>query len=155
MKKHKSKFHDHKFIHASGWLHCPSCGLTKHNPYVGPAAISDLKPDFWYWVSAHPGIGYGDWYSDVIYTVPAGKRLIVEFVNFSCNTLEVNQFMALGQLIADAFTSFIRTDFLTEKFIHCHCPLSAGYGLRLWFSQRDKYKARDFQVMIHGYIEPV
>ena len=36
MKKHKSKFHEHKFIHASGWLYCPSCGLTKHNPYVGP-----------------------------------------------------------------------------------------------------------------------
>ena len=37
MKKHEFKFHEHKFIHASGWLYCPSCGLTKHNPYVGPA----------------------------------------------------------------------------------------------------------------------
>ena len=36
MKKHEFKFHEHKFIHASGWLYCPSCGLTKHNPYVGP-----------------------------------------------------------------------------------------------------------------------
>ena len=105
-------------------------------------------------MSSHPGVGYGDWYSGVIYTVPTGKRLIVEFVNFSCNTLEVNQFAALGQLEAAVFTYFVGTDFLAEKFIQLHRPLSAGYMLRLWISQRDKYKARDFRVMIHGYTEP-
>ena len=114
----------------------------------------ELQQDFWYWMSAHPGVGYGNWYSDVIYTVPAGKRLIVEFVNFSCNTLDVNQFASLGQLEAAVFTYFVGTDFLIEKFIHLHRPLSAGYGLRLWLSQRDKYKTRDFQVMVHGYTEP-
>ena len=114
----------------------------------------ELQQDFWYWMSSHVDVGYGAWYSSVIYTVPDGKRLVVEFVNFSCNTLEVNQFGALGQLVDEEFRYFLGTDFLTNKFVQCHRPLEAGYALRMWLSQRDKYRARDFQVMIHGYTEP-
>ena len=114
----------------------------------------ELQQNFWYWMSSYTDVGHGDWYSGVIYTVPAGKRLVVEFVNFSCNTLEVNQFGALGRLEDGEFRYFIGTNFLTEKFIQCHRPLEAGYGLRIWLSQRDPYKARNFEVMVHGYIEP-
>ena len=114
----------------------------------------ELQQNFWYWMSRYVDVGHGDWYSEIIYTVPAGKRLVIEFVNFSCNTLDVTQFAALGQLEAATFVYFIGTDFLAEKFVHCHRPLDAGYALRIWLSQRDKYRARDFQVMIHGYTEP-
>ena len=114
----------------------------------------ELQQNFWYWMSAYTNVGYGDWYSGVIYTVPAGKRLVVEFVNFSCNTLEVNQFAALGRIEDGEFRYFLGTDFLADKFVHCHRPLDAGYALRILLSQRDKYRARDFQVMIHGYTEP-
>ena len=114
----------------------------------------ELQQNFWYWMSRYVNVGYGDWYSDVIYTIPAGKRLVIEFINFSCNTLDVCQFAALGQLEAAAFVYFIGTDFLTEKFVQGHRPLEAGYGLRILLSQRDKYKSYNFQVMIHGYTEP-
>ena len=114
----------------------------------------ELQQNFWYWMSSYVNVGHGIWVSDIIYTVPEGKRLVVEFVNFSCNTLEVNQFGALGRLEAEAFIYFLGTDFLAEKFVHCHRPLEVGYGLRILISQRDRYKPRDFQVMIHGYTEP-
>ena len=114
----------------------------------------ELQQNFWYWMSAHAGVGYGDWFSDILYTVPPGKRLVIEFVNFSCNSGEVVQRAALGRLENGTFTSFLRTDFLVSKFVQLHRPLEAGYGLRIWLSQRDKYKTRDFDVMIHGYTEP-
>ena len=114
----------------------------------------ELQQNFWYWMSAYTNVGYGDWCSDIIYTVPEGKRLVVEFVNFSCNTLDVCQLAGLGRLVDETFISFLGTDFLTEKFVQCHRPLDAGYGLRILLSQRDLYKARNFEVMIHGYTEP-
>ena len=114
----------------------------------------ELQQDFWYYMTTLPNIGYGDWITDIIYIVPPGKRLVVEFVNFSCNTLEVNQFAALGRIEADEFKYFLGTDFLTEKFVQCHRPLETGYPLRIMIVQRDKYKPRNFQVMVHGYTEP-
>ena len=114
----------------------------------------ELQQDFWYWMSSYANVGHGDWCSDIIYTVPEGKRLVIEFVNFSCNTLEVCQFGALGRIEAGEFISFLGTDFRTEKFIQGHRPLDTGYALRTWLSQRDKYKSYDFRVMIHGYTEP-
>ena len=114
----------------------------------------ELQQDLWYWMSRHTNVGHGIWVSDIIYTVPAGKRLVVEFVNFSCNTLEVNQFGALGRIEEAAFVYFIGTDFLADKFVQFHRPLEAGYELRILLSQRDPYKARNFEVMIHGYTEP-
>ena len=132
-------------------------GLPDHyrHTLISRREISlELQQDFWYYMTSFSNLGYGYWISDVLYTVPSGKRLIVEFVNFSCNTLEVNQFGALGRLEDGGFKYFLGTDFLTDKFVQCHRPLDAGYGLRMLLSQRDPYKARSFQVMIHGYTEP-
>ena len=114
----------------------------------------ELQQDFWYYMITFPNVGYGEWITDVIYIVPNGKRQVVEFVNFSCNALDVNQFAALGRIEADMFKYFLGTDFLIEKFVQCHRPLETGYPLRIMIFQRDKYKPRDFQVMVHGYTEP-
>ena len=114
----------------------------------------ELQQETWYWMSSEPSLSYGPHLFDTEYTVPPGKRLVIEYVNFSSNTYEVHQYAALVHLVDEVQKIFLGSDFLTEKFIHCRRPLDAGDHLYIYFFQRDRYKPRDFDVMIHGYTEP-
>ena len=117
----------------------------------------EVSPEFkqapWYWLSIHSNVPYGSWYSDDIYTVQAGERLVIQFVNFSCNTLEVRQYAGLAHLVNGEKSIFLGSEFLTEKFIQALRPLFSGDKLYIFLSQRDPYIKRNFEVMIHGYTE--
>jgi hypothetical protein len=129
--------------------------FTRQTVIARREIASWLQQEFWYLMLKSEDVSYGMWATDVVYTVPEGRRLVVEFVNFSCDALGVAQFAGIGHIEDTRFINYVASDFVVSKQILCRVPFPPGYQLRVGVIQRDRYKPRTFYTMIHGYTEPI
>lgn len=130
------------------------------SPESSPPPSFSRRQTFWYWAATitQPAGTWTDWTlagpDGLPYTVPAGRRLVIDLVNLSSDIAGVVQQVDLVEVQADGTRyRFGGSFFDTHAPLHMRTPLSAGSQVHMITYNYDFTAARRIWVKIDGFEE--